>query len=281
MDELAGRAAVVTGGASGIGRALAERFLREGMRVVLADVQQDALAATAAELGASGEVLAVPTDVTDAVAVEHLRDVTVERFGTPFVLCNNAGVGGLGGFVWEGPLTAWEWVLGVNVFGVLHGLRAFVPLMVEADQGHVVNTGSLASLQAAPGMGPYTTSKHAVLGMSEALHHELALSGSNVQVHLLAPGFLRTGIHDSDRNWLDRFGPRPPERTDETARAFRQIITDLVEGGLAPDQLADALLAAMRAGRFFVTTHPSAAAAYVDVRGQTVAGADPVMTDFS
>jgi NAD(P)-dependent dehydrogenase (short-subunit alcohol dehydrogenase family) len=281
MSDLAGRTAVVTGGASGIGRALAERFVAEGMRLVLADVEEDVLAATAAALGAQGEVLAVPTDVTDPAAVDRLRDATLERFGTPFVVCNNAGVGGLGGFVWEGPLAAWEWVLGVNLFGVLHGIRAFVPLMVEADEGHVVNTGSLASLQAAPGMGPYCASKHAVLGMSESLHHELELSGSKVQVHVLAPGFLRTGIHDSDRNWLDRFGPRPAENTDEMSQAFRKIVADLVEGGLPPEQLAEALIDAMCEGRFFVTTHPEAATTYVDTRSQTVTGANPVMTDFS
>ncbi len=280
MDELAGRVAVVTGGASGIGRALAVRFLREGMRVVLADVEEGALRVTAEELAASGEVLAVLTDVTDPAAVERLRDATVERFGVPFVVCNNAGVGGLGDMVWDGPLATWEWVLGVNVFGVLHGLRAFVPLLVEADAGHVVNTASLAGLLGAPGMGPYCTSKHAVLGMSESLQHELTLRGSRVRVHVLAPGFLKTAIHESERNWPVHLDP-PPERDEDVSRGVQGIITALVEGGLPPELLADALLDAMDDGRFFVTTHPERAAEFVERRGATVAGGDPEMTDFS
>jgi NAD(P)-dependent dehydrogenase (short-subunit alcohol dehydrogenase family) len=280
MDELSGRVAVVTGGASGIGRALAARFLREGMRVVLADVEEGALGATAEELSASGEVLAVPTDVTDPVALDRLRDATVERFGVPFVVCNNAGVGGLGDMVWDGPLATWDWVLGVNVYGVLHGLRAFVPLLVEADAGHVVNTASLAGLQGAPGMGPYCTSKHAVLGMSESLQHELTLRGSQVRVHVLAPGFLKTAIHESERNWPAHLGP-PPDRDEDTSQVVKGIITGLVEGGLPPELLADALLDALDDGRFFITTHPERAAEFAALRGLTVAGADPVMTDFN
>ncbi len=280
MDELSGRVAVVTGGASGIGRALAERFLREGMRVVLADVEEGALGATAEALSASGEVLAVATDVTDPAAVERLRDATVERFGVPFVVCNNAGVGGLGDMVWDGPLATWDWVLGVNLYGVLHGIRAFVPLLLDADAGHIVNTASLAALQGAPGMGPYCTSKHAVLGMSESLQHELTLQGSQVRVHVLAPGFLKTGIHESERNWPAHLDPLP-ERDEDTSRVVKGIITGLVEGGLPPELLADALLDAMDDGRFFVTTHPERAAQFMELRGATVAGGDPVMTDFN
>jgi NAD(P)-dependent dehydrogenase (short-subunit alcohol dehydrogenase family) len=280
MDELLGRAAVVTGGASGIGRALAERFLREGMQVVLADVEEGALASTAAELAGLGEVLAVTTDVTDPAAVDELRDATVERFGVPFVVCNNAGVGGFGDFTWEGPLAAWKWILDVNVFGVLHGVRAFVPLLVEADAGHVVNTASLAGLQGAPGMAPYCASKHAVLGMSESLQHELRLRGSQVRVHVLAPGFLRTAIHQSARNWPDHLGP-PPDQESDASQVVQGIVTGLVESGLPPEALADALLRALDDGRFFVTTHPERADQFVELRGATVAGADPVMTDFS
>jgi NAD(P)-dependent dehydrogenase (short-subunit alcohol dehydrogenase family) len=280
MDELTGRVAVVTGGASGIGRALAERFLREGMRVVLADVEAESLAATAAELATAGDVLAVPTDVTDPAAVERLRDATVEGFGVPFVVCNNAGVGGLGDMVWDGPLATWDWVLGVNVYGVLHGLRAFVPVLLEADAGHVVNTASLAGLQGAPGMGPYCASKHAVVGISESLAHELTLRGSKVRVHVLAPGFLKTAIHESERNWPAHLGP-PPERDADSTQVVKGIIAGLVEGGLPPELLADALLDAMGDGRFFVTTHPERAAEFVELRGATVAGSDPVMTDFN
>jgi NAD(P)-dependent dehydrogenase (short-subunit alcohol dehydrogenase family) len=278
--ELAGKAAVVTGAASGIGLAIADRFAAEGMTLVVADVERRALEKAAAALSERTEVLAVPTDVTDPAAVEKLRDATVERFGDVHVVCNNAGVGGFGVSTWDGPIEAWEWVLGVNLWGVIHGVRAFVPLMLEQDAGHVVNTASLAGLRALPGFGPYTASKHAVLAISEALHHELAMLGSSVRVHVLCPGFLRTGIADSDRNWPERLGPRPRERTDEMAQSLRQLLHDLVDSGLPPQSLADALIDAMQANRFFVTTHPEVAAALAAQRAAIVDGGEPELPDI-
>jgi NAD(P)-dependent dehydrogenase (short-subunit alcohol dehydrogenase family) len=226
-------------------------------------------------------VLAVATDVTDAGAVERLRADTIERFGTPYVVCNNAGVGGLGDPVAGGPLEGWEWVFAVNFWGVVHGLRAFVPAMVEANEGHVVNTASLAALRAMAGMGPYCTSKHAVLAVSETLYMELAAQGSALQVHVLCPGFLRTKIADSTRNWLPKLGPAPEEKTDEGSQMLRQMLDELVEQGLPPEELADALLDAMATGRIFVTTHPELAEQLAAQRAAIVAGAGPDFPAYS
>ncbi len=275
MDALSGKTAVVTGGASGIGLALAERFAAAGMSLVIADIEEDALDRAAAALGDTTEVLAVPTDVTDAGAVDRLRADAVDRFGVPYVVCNNAGVGGLGDPTWDGPIEGWEWVLGVNLWGVIHGIRAFVPGMLEANAGHVVNTASLAALRAMPGMGPYSASKHAVLAISEALHNELAGQGSAVNVHVLCPGFVRTNIAGSRRNWLPKLGPEPVEKTDETSQMLRRMVVDLVDQGLPPALLADALVDAMAAGRFFVTTHPELAEQLAEQRARIVDGAPP------
>jgi NAD(P)-dependent dehydrogenase (short-subunit alcohol dehydrogenase family) len=279
-EGLAGRTAVVTGGASGIGYALAERFAAEGMRLVLADVEEAALERAAKELGDRAEVLAVPTDVTDPVSVDALRDRALDRFGSVHVVCNNAGVAGLSDLSWEGPLEGWEWVLGVNVWGVIHGVRAFVPHLLEQDAGHVVNTASLAGLSSLPAFGPYCASKHAVVAMSEVLFHELAMRGSGVRVHVLCPGFLRTQIAHAERNWPDRLGPRPPDRTDAEAGMMRELAQGLVDAGLPPERLADALLEAMATGRFLVTTHPDEAAAATAARARVVGGADPRLADL-
>ena len=193
MDELTGRVAVVTGGASGIGLAMAERFAAEGMRLAIADIEQDALDAAAKQLGDSGaEVLAVRTDVSQAEEVDELAARVRERFGGFHVVCNNAGVGGHGFLSWDGPVSEWQWVLGVNLWGVINGIRAFVPSLVEQNEGHVVNTASLAGLTTIPFMAPYSATKHAVLAISEALFHELAILGSGVKVSVLCPGFVKT-----------------------------------------------------------------------------------------
>jgi NAD(P)-dependent dehydrogenase (short-subunit alcohol dehydrogenase family) len=203
MQELEGRVAVVTGGASGIGLALARRFAGEGMRVVIGDVEEPALKGAVDELTEGGaDVVGVVTDVTDPDQVEELARAAEQAFGAIHIACNNAGVGA-GGLSWEAPLETWQWVIGVNLWGVIHGIRSFVPRIIEQRAGHVVNTASVAGLVAAPFMGPYNASKHAVVALSETLHHELAMMAPHVKVSVLCPAWVNTRIGESERN-------RPP-----------------------------------------------------------------------
>jgi NAD(P)-dependent dehydrogenase (short-subunit alcohol dehydrogenase family) len=257
MKDLGGKVAVVTGGASGIGRAMAERFAAEGMKIVLADVEEVALAATATALGEAGrEVLAVRTDVSKAADVEALLARTLERFGAVHVLCNNAGVAS-GGMSWERSAAEWEWVLGVNLWGVIHGIRTFVPRMLEQkDEAHIVNTASIAGLVSVPAMGPYCVSKHGVVTLSEVLHHELSMvSSGRVQVSVLCPGWVQTQIHASHRNRPDAV---KAETTAPNAAgaAMEQMVRALVNSGIQPSEIADAVLTAIREGKFYILTHP-------------------------
>ena len=257
MDALDGRVAVVTGGASGIGRALAERFLAEGMKVAIADIEAGALSATAAALSARGDVLDIVTDVTDPKSVDELARKVHERFGTCHVVCNNAGVAGRFGRTWETSAEEWRWVLDTNVMGVVHGIRSFVPTLVAQGTGHVVNTASLAGWNAVPAMGPYCASKHAVLAISEALRGELEASGAGVGVSVLCPGMLNTAIMTSERNWPDRLGHPPEMPSDPITQEVRRVLVEgTTGGGIAPERAADAVVAAIVENRFVVTTHP-------------------------
>jgi NAD(P)-dependent dehydrogenase (short-subunit alcohol dehydrogenase family) len=253
MRELAAKVAVVTGGASGIGRSLALRFAGEGMRVVVADVDAAALATTERALAARGtEVLAVRTDVSQPGDVDALARRTLERFGAVHVLCNNAGVS-LGGPMWEHSLADWQWVLGVNLWGVVHGVRTFVPIMIrQGEPAHVVNTASLAGLSSNPFIGVYNVTKHAVVTLSETLAQELAVTGAPVKVSVLCPGFVRTSIADSDRN-------RPDALRDATERArpaaLEQTIRAAIAAGMDPAAVADLVVAAIRDERFYVLPH--------------------------
>ena len=208
MKEFKGKVAVITGAASGIGRALADRCVQEGMKVVLADVEVETLAKTEASLKASGAtVLAVQTDVSQARDVAALAQKTLEVFGAVHLLCNNAGVG-TEAAIWESTLEEWEWVMGVNLWGVIHGVRTFVPLMLAQDtECHIVNTASMAGLISGPGLGAYKVTKHAVVTLSETLYHELAERGARVKVSVLCPGVVNTRIMESARN---RPGHLPP-----------------------------------------------------------------------
>ena len=216
MREFDGRVAVVTGGASGIGFSLASAFAAEGAKIVLGDIEAPALDEAVGKLEASGaEVIGVVTDVSDAAQVQALADAAVERFGAIHIACNNAGVGA-GGLSWEAPLSTWEWVLGVNLWGVIHGLRAFVPILMQQSQAYVVNTASVAGVVAGPFMAPYNASKHAVVALSETLHHEMAMMAPQVKVSVLCPGWVRTRIADSARN-------RPDGSVEGCSRRIRAV----------------------------------------------------------
>ena len=255
MEQFKGKVAVITGAASGIGRALADRCVQEGMKAVLADVEVESLARTETELKAFGAtVLAVPTDVSKARDVAALAQRTLEAFGAVHLLCNNAGVG-TEATIWESTPEEWEWVMGVNLWGVIHGVRAFVPLMLAQDtEGRIVNTASMAGLISGPGLGAYKVTKHAVVSLSETLHHELAERGAKVRVSVLCPGIVKTRIMDSARN---RPGHLPPTAPLGSASGARwEALRQLVPAGMPPVQVADAVFAALREDRFYILTHP-------------------------
>ena len=246
------RVAVITGAASGIGRGMAERFAAEGMTVVLADIEEEPLAKLEQDLCAKGvNVLAICTDVSNANDVEDLAGQTYDAYGAVHILCNNAGVV-CSRPIWEHTIADWEWVLGVNLWGVIHGIRAFVPRMLSQEtECHIVNTASILGLVRAPGEGIYKVSKHGVVALSETLADELALKGSQIQVHVLCPGWVRTGILDSSRN-------RPNCESHHNNRNITDSknVRAEMEEGLSPAEVADHVYKAIQNGTFYIHTHP-------------------------
>ncbi|HWV63064.1 MAG TPA: SDR family oxidoreductase [Oxalicibacterium sp.] len=257
MKDFHGRVAVITGAASGFGRAFAQQGAALGMKLVLADVQQEALAQVAAELAQQGaDVLAVPCDVSDAEQVQALADAAMARFGAVHLLFNNAGVG-TGGLVWESSVADWEWVLGVNLFGVIHGVRIFTPLMLACAKrdpeyrGHIVNTASIAGLQNAPTMGVYNVSKHATVSLTETLFQDLRIIEAPIGVSLLCPYFVPTGIHQSARN-------RPAAMLNDgeltASQRAAQTFTEkaVTSGKISAEQVAKLTFDAVREDRFYI-----------------------------
>lgn len=281
LDRLEGRVAVVTGGASGIGRAMGERFAREGMHVVLADVERAALDATVDELrdGAAGlDVSGVVTDVSDFASVEALRDAVLDRHGAVHVLCNNAGVGaGAEGQMWDHTLNDWSWALGVNVWGVVHGIKAFVPVMVDGgDEGHVVNTssgnGGIAPL---PGTPIYALTKSAVVTLSESLYAQLAAVGARVGASVLFPGphMLRTGLFSSWRNRPPELANATPRRTPPTTiESFEKRMADAgVQLMYTPvEEVAGRVLDAIRTGTFWILPTSARSDAQISARAASM-----------
>jgi NAD(P)-dependent dehydrogenase (short-subunit alcohol dehydrogenase family) len=251
--SLDGLHAVVTGGGSGIGRALAERFAGAGMNVVLADIDETDMAETAKRCEALGaQTLSVPTDVSDAEAVAALAQATIDGFGGVKVVCNNAGVASRGD-PWLGPISAWEWTLGVNLYGVVHGIRAFLPHLVMGGGGHFVNTASIAGLM--PGFGAsYDASKHAVIAVSEDLYLEMQTANVGVGVSVLCPGWVNTGILDADRHWPDELGERP--EVNPVRQHMDSYVRRAIAEGLTPAAAADAVFDAVVADRFWVLPQP-------------------------
>jgi len=276
MDDLIGRVAVVTGAASGIGNALARRFAAQGMKVVLADIGEAALAEAEHALREGGaDALAVVTDVSDAGSVDALAQKTIEHFGAVHVVCNNAGVGGADGSpAWQLPLSEWEWVLGVNFYGVLHGMRSFLPMMVEAREGHMVNTASFAGLRPTPTLAPYAASKHAVVALTETAFHELRAMQSPVGISVLCPAPVATNIADSYRNRPERFGGGavPDKEQQELVDFLRAVLAQ----GLRPEEVAAHVLDGIRENRFWILTHEETRRVVRERAEIIAAGRDPV-----
>jgi NAD(P)-dependent dehydrogenase (short-subunit alcohol dehydrogenase family) len=256
MRNFRGRVAVVTGAASGIGFGLAERFASEGMRVVLADIEEAPLAAAAQRLRASGaDVAEVRCDVSRAEEVDRLAAEAVDAFGAVHVICNNAGVADTSGApVWEASLEDWRWVVGVNLWGVVHGVHTFVPLLLQQDEGYVVNTASAAGLMPG-GLGSYGTTKHAVVALSEALRTELAAISARVGVSVLCPGIVATHIMDAERNRPG--GARAAQADNPANREVLDRLRRLVPGGTPPSEIAAHVVEAMRDDRMYVLPHPA------------------------
>jgi NAD(P)-dependent dehydrogenase (short-subunit alcohol dehydrogenase family) len=226
------------------------------MRTVLADVDVESLTKTEASLKASGAtVLAVRTDVSQARDVEALAQKTLAAFGAVHLLCNNAGVPGTGACIWESTIADWEWVIGVNLWSVIHGVRVFVPIMLAQDtECHIVNTASGAGLMSSPGIGPYKVTKHGVVALSETLYHELIERGAKVKVSVLCPGIVNTRIMEAERN---RPGHLPTTEQLRPPNAARwELLRQLVQAGMPPVQVADAVFKALREDQFYILTHP-------------------------
>jgi NAD(P)-dependent dehydrogenase (short-subunit alcohol dehydrogenase family) len=275
MEDLDGRVAVITGGASGIGLAMAERFAAEGMRLVLADIERPVLQRAGEALSRGGaEVLTVPTDVSVEADVAALT--AFEHFGDVHLVCNNAGVGSRGLPVAELPLEDFEWVLAVNLFGVIHGLRVFLPHLRANDVGHIVNTASISGLYHLPRMGPYNASKAAVVALSETLRFELAAEGSKVGVSVLCPSWVRTNISTADRNRPERFAYSLD--TDQMAQVdvYKARRRQLKQAAADPADVADQVCEAVKANRFYILTHPASLDVF-DARARRIlTGDDPV-----
>jgi len=277
MEDLQGKVAVITGGASGIGRAVAERAAAEGMRIVIADIEEGPLKEAEDELAGRGaEVVGVVTDVSDAASVRELRDRALERFGAVHLVHNNAGIG-TGGPIYEFSEEDWRWIIGVNQWGVIHGIATFVPLLMEQGEGHVVNTASIAGLTTTAFLGPYHATKFAVVAMSEVLYKDLQAAGSPVGVSVLCPGFVQTRIAESDRN-------RPawaPERTVEGADELRAAIQTMVDGGIPPAAVADRVIDAVKTNTFYILTHPELTEAIQIRCDDIVQGRPPTATNIA
>ena len=262
IDNFKGKTAVLTGAGSGFGLECARIGARLGMNLVLVDVQQDALDAAAAEMRAAGsQVLACRVDVSNAAQMEQLGADVLARFGAPHLVFNNAGVGS-GGLIWENSVQDWEWVLGVNLMGVVHGVRVFTPMMLDAARndpawrGHIVNTASMAGLLTPPNMGVYNVSKHAVVSLSETLYQDLSLVSDQVGASVLCPYFVSTGINDSHRNRPGALAADKPTRSQLIGQAMSEKAVS--SGKVTAAEVAQKVFDAVAAGQFYIFSHPQA-----------------------
>ncbi len=257
MRDLAGRVAVITGATGGLGKALVQRFAGASMKLVLADLNVDALAHAVSELERNGiAAIGVRTDVRKGADVEALAARTLEEYGAVHLLCNNAGVAPVGA-AWESTAADWEWVLGVNLWGVIHGVRVFAPIMLEqGDDGHIVNTASVAGLISPPGMAAYNVSKHAVVALTESLHHDLVARGAKVRCTVVCPAYFPSGIADSEQKRPAELAESGRTKSDAQRALEDNLRKAVMAGKLSADDVAAAVVEAVRDERFYVLTHP-------------------------
>lgn len=268
--DISGAVAVITGGASGMGNAFARRFGAAGCRLVLADIEKPALERATAELReADIDAIAIPTDVSDESSMDALAAETIERFGRVDLLFNNAGVGG-GGTIDTLTTADWQWVLGVNLWGVIHGLRVFLPHMMQRDTGYIVNTASVAGHTSYAQMAPYSASKHAVVAISETLFAELHQAGSSIHVSVLCPGIVNTNIIDSDRNRPEQLRDPLVTLEDPDSETFRSVARDFYSQSLEPAAVAEMVMAALGDRQFYIWTddlfHGAIARRHTDIQ---------------
>jgi NAD(P)-dependent dehydrogenase (short-subunit alcohol dehydrogenase family) len=257
MKKFTGKIAVITGAASGIGLGIARRCMKEGMKVVLADVEEKALTNAEAEMKAAGaNVLAVLTDVSKAQDVEALAGRTLDTYGAVHLLFNNAGVT-TGAAVWEYTLADWEWVIGVNLWGVIHGLRTFVPIMLEQNtESHIVNTASIGGLITYPASGAYEVTKHGIVALSETLSYELADYSDKIKVSVLCPAAVNTRIIDAERNRMITSRTEPKKELTPEVQMRRKALRQTLESGMSPNEVANHVFQAIKEEKFYILTHP-------------------------
>jgi NAD(P)-dependent dehydrogenase (short-subunit alcohol dehydrogenase family) len=273
MQDFEGKVAVVTGAASGMGRAMAQRFAAEGMKVVLADIEAPVLDAAVTELRHEEyDVLGVLTDVSKQESVENLARRAIEAYGKVHIVCNNAGVGGERGMIWEETPKAWDYMMGVNFWGVVHGIRVFVPKMLEqGEEGHIVNTASIAALGA--GWGIYGVTKHAVLAMTEWLAQNLQMVDAKINASVLLPSGVATNITSTWRNRPDDLkedSTTPASIQEMRLRRYRQRMTAAVAAGKQPPEIAGIVLDAIKNNDFYILTHPEQEEYRARARGEQI-----------
>ena len=254
MESFEGKVAVITGGASGIGRALAEALLAEGARVVIADIEQNRLQAAVAELSAKGEIIGIPTDVTDPASIENLAGRAVDRFGGVNIVCNNAGVGGFQAFE-STSRKMWEWTLAVDLWGVIDGCRIFLPLLKQQPEAHIVNTASMSGFCYGPFLAPYSVAKAGVVALTESLYREFQATGSHVGISVLCPAYVATAIAGDERN-----APEDVERrgdADPASQQVRDYVAEMMAAGKPAAEVAAITLEAIRENRLHIFPHQS------------------------